>query len=247
MTKNLPHIPLEFFLTTPAPCPYLPDRIERRIFTELSGYSSTVLNHSLNLSGFRRSQTISYRPVCDECNACVSIRVDADAFRPTSSMKRVRKRNADLVRQEVEARPTEEHYELFRQYVQTRHSGGGMEDMDYGDYSVMVGTGTFNSSLTEYRIANGDRAGELISVCLTDEMYDGLSLVYSFLAPEEHGRSPGSYMILDHLAEARACNLPFVYLGYWIKESSKMAYKARFQPCEGFIRDQWLPLEEGTR
>jgi arginine-tRNA-protein transferase len=243
MTKNLSHIPLEFFLTAPAPCPYLPDRIERRIFTELSGYSSTVLNHSLNMSGFRRSQTISYRPVCDECNACVSIRVDADRFAPTPSLKRIRKRNADLVRNEVTAQATEEHYDLFEQYVSTRHGSGGMEEMNFDDYSVMVGAGTFKSCLVEYRIGAGDRAGELVAVCLTDEMYDGLSLVYSFFAPAHNRRSLGNFIILDHLNEARERNLPYVYLGYWIKESSIMSYKARFQPCEGFIRDQWIPLD----
>lgn len=246
MTKNIAHIPLEFFLTAPAPCPYLPDRTERRIFAELSGYNSAVLNHSLNLSGFRRSQTISYRPVCDDCNACISIRVDTDAFTPTRSMKRVLKRNSDLKRREVEARSSDEHYHLFHNYVQSRHDDGGMEDMSFEDYSVMVGAAAFRTSLFEYRIASGEREGELIAVCLTDEMYDGLSMVYSFFTPDEEHRSLGNYMILDHLNEARARNLPFVYLGYWIKESSKMAYKARFQPCEGFIRDAWVLLDSRT-
>ncbi|HIF09451.1 MAG TPA: arginyltransferase [Sneathiellales bacterium] len=246
MTKNLAHIPLEFFLTAPAPCPYMPDRIERRIFTELDGYNSTVMSHSLNLSGFRRSQTISYRPVCDECNACISIRVDAEMFAPTQSMKRVRKRNADIVRKEVSALATVEHFTLFREYVNTRHGNGGMEKMDFEDYSVMVGAGTTKSCLVEYRINKGDRAGELVAVCLTDEMYDGLSLVYSFFAPLHRRRSLGHFVILDHLKDARARKLPFVYLGYWIKESTKMSYKARFQPCQGFIQDRWVPLNART-
>ncbi len=243
MTKNLAHIPLEFFLTAPAPCPYLPDRVERRIFTELSGYNGSVLNHSLNLSGFRRSQTISYRPVCDNCNACVSLRVDADAFAPTRSMKRVKKLNKDLVRCEVDAAPSDEHYDLFRRYVQDRHDEGGMEDMAFEDYSVMVGAAAFRTSLFEYRMGTVDRPGELLAVCLTDEMYDGLSMVYSFFVPDQTARSLGVFMILDHVQEARARNLPFVYLGYWIRESSKMSYKARFQPCEGFIRDEWVALD----
>lgn len=242
MTKNIAHIPLEFFMTASAPCPYLPDRVERRIFTELSGYNSAVLNHSLNLSGFRRSQTISYRPVCDNCNSCISLRVDVDAFAPTRSMKRVQKRNSDLKRREVDARTSDEHYHLFRDYVRSRHDEGGMEDMNFADYSVMVGAAAFRTSIFEYRIASGDRAGELLAVCLTDEMYDGLSMVYSFFAPEEANRSLGIHMILDHLNEARARNLPYVYLGYWIEESPKMAYKFRFQPCEGFVRDQWVKL-----
>jgi len=243
MTKNLAHIPLEFFLTAPSPCPYLPDRVERRIFTELSGYNGPVLNHSLNLSGFRRSQTISYRPVCDNCNSCVSLRVDADLFTPTRSMKRVSRQNNDLVRREVDAAPNDEHYRLFRNYVQSRHDEGGMEDMNFDDYSVMVGAAAFRTSLYEYRVDSPDGQGELMAVCLTDEMYDGLSMVYSFFAPGETGRSLGNFMILDHLKEARARNLPFVYLGYWIQESSKMAYKSRFQPCEGFIRDEWVPID----
>lgn len=246
MTKNIAHIPLEFFMTAPAPCPYVPGRIERRIFTELSGYNSAVLNHSLNLSGFRRSQTISYRPVCDDCNACVSLRVDADAFAPSRSMKRVQKRNSDLIRREVDAITNDEHYHLFRDYVQNRHDEGGMEDMNFADYSVMVGAAAFRTSIFEYRIASGDREGDLMAVCLTDEMYDGLSMVYSFFAPEEKSRSLGIHMILDHLDEARARNLPYVYLGYWIEESAKMAYKARFQPCEGFVRDQWVSLDPAT-
>lgn len=242
MTKNLAHIPLEFFLTAPAACPYLPDRVERRIFTELSGDNGSVLNHSLNLSGFRRSQAISYRPVCDNCNACVSLRVDADRFAATRSMKRVEKLNGDLVRRELDAAPSDEHYDLFRRYVRSRHGDGGMEDMAFEDYSVMVGAAAVRTSLFEYRVGTIGRPGELVAVCLTDEMHDGLSMVYSFFEPGQHARSLGIFMILDHLREARARNLPFVYLGYWIRESSKMAYKARFRPCEGFVRDQWVAL-----
>ena len=161
-------------------------------------------------------------------------------------MKRVRRRNVDLYRTEVEALPTEEHFDLFRRYVSTRHGDGGMEEMDFDDYGVMVSGGATKSCLVEYRIRDGDQAGELVGVCLADGMCDGLSLVYSFYAPESNRRSLGNYIILDHLSEARARNLPFVYLGFWVRESPKMSYKARFQPCEGFIRDQWVPLNPKT-
>lgn len=223
-----------FFVTGPAPCPYLPGRQERKVFTELAGPHANELNDALGRIGFRRSQSVAYRPSCAGCTACVSVRVVTHDFEPNATQRRLVRRNADL---EVTAcRPwaTDEQYQLLRRYLAARHPGGGMAGMDEQDYADMIEQSPVNSVIVEYREpATNGVPGRLIGACLTDRQGDGLSMIYSFFAPEADARQGlGSLIILDHILRARAAGLPYVYLGYWVKGSARMAYKTRFRPLE---------------
>ncbi|ACK51060.1 Arginyltransferase [Methylocella silvestris BL2] len=235
----------QFYLTAPSPCPYLPDRQERKVFTHLIGGRAVGLNDQLTLSGFRRSQTIAYRPACERCRACVSVRVKVDDFRLSRSFRRVIEQNRDLISTVGRPEPTSEQYSLFRRYLDARHGEGGMADMTVLDYSMMIEDSHVESRLVEYRAPDGERGGEtaLAAACLTDLLADGLSMVYSFYAPEETQRSLGTYMILDHIERARRLGLPHVYLGYWVQGSQKMAYKERFLPQERLTMSGWERVE----
>lgn len=228
----------QFFLTAPSPCPYLEGQFERKVFTHLVGDRAPELNDVLTQGGFRRSQNIAYRPACENCRACVSVRILVDEFKPTKSMKRVGARNADLIGSVHDAEPSSEQYSLFRTYLDHRHHAGGMSDMSVLDYAMMVEDTHVTTKVIEYRrrgpntFITGKGEGELIAVALTDQMNDGLSMVYSFFNPELEERSLGTFMILDHLARARAAGLPHIYLGYWVNGSRKMSYKVRFGPQE---------------
>lgn len=192
--------------------------------------------------GFRRSQNIAYRPACRGCAACVSTRVRAEDFAPTRSQRRVRKRNADLTRHWLDPEPSEEHFHLFKDYLNARHGDGGMVDMDAYDFSAMVEDSPVRTHLIEYRLpvteADGG-LGPLAAACVTDVLRDGLSLVYSFFDTELATRSLGRYVILDHIALAQELELPFVYLGYWVQGSPKMDYKIEFQPSEILLDGSW--------
>jgi leucyl-tRNA---protein transferase len=238
LTRELRDAP-QFYLTTPSPCPYLPKREERKVFTHLIGRRATALNDALTQSGFRRSQTIAYRPACENCRACVSVRVKADEFRLSKSLRRILGHNPDIVSSVVRTEPTSEQYSLFRAYLDARHSDGGMVDMTVLDYSMMVEDSHVEARLIEYRALNAGHRGPLLGVCLTDLLADGLSMVYSFYTPEEDRRSLGTFMILDHIERARRLGLPHVYLGYWVEGSRKMAYKARFLPQERLGMNGW--------
>jgi len=236
----------QFFLTAPSPCPYLTGRAERKVFTHLIGRRARALNDALTQSGFRRSQTIAYRPACDGCRACVSVRLPVDEFAPSRTMRRVLERNADLVGSDGPATATSTQYALFRDYLDARHSDGGMADMSMGDYAMMVEDSHVQSRLIEYRrrgadtFLTGKGEGPLAAVCLTDHLVDGLSMVYSFYDTAQASRSLGVFMILDHIARARKLGLPHLYLGYWVEGSHKMAYKARFRPQERLGLDGWV-------
>jgi arginine-tRNA-protein transferase len=233
-----------FFVTSPSPCPYLPDRQERKVFTELRGEQASDLNDALSRIGFRRSQSVAYRPSCAGCSACVSVRVVAAGFVPNATQRKHLRRNADL---EVAAcRPwaTDEQFQLLRRYLAARHPGGGMADMDEGDYADMVEHSPVNSFIVEYSepSLHGER-GKLIGACLTDQQADGLSMIYSFFDPD-HGERPGlgTIIIMDHILRARAAGLPYVYLGYWVKGSQRMAYKVRYRPIESLGPTGWSLL-----
>ena len=228
----------QFFLTAPSPCPYVDGQFERKVFTHLVGDRAPELNDLLTQGGFRRSQNIAYRPACEGCRACVSVRILVNEFEPSKNMKRVLSRNADLIGATHDAEPSTEQYSLFRTYLDSRHRRGGMSDMTVLDYAMMVEDTHVDTKIIEYRrrgpdtFLTGRGEGELIAVALTDKMGDGLSMVYSFFNPEMEERSLGTFMILDHIARARASGLPHVYLGYWVNGSRKMAYKVRFGPQE---------------
>lgn len=233
----------QFFLTPGGPCPYLPGRVERKVFARLSGPLAKPLNEALTQSGFRRSQMIAYRPACEGCNACVSVRIVVDGFTPSRSHRRILKRNDDLLRREAPAEATREQFALLRTYLDSRHAGGGMSDMGLFDYVAMVEETPVETHIVEYRKSGADdAAGALLACALSDVLRDGLSMVYSFYHPGEDARSLGTQMILDHIAAARARGLPYVYLGYWIRGSEKMDYKSRFQPLEALGPDGWAQL-----
>ncbi|MEX0590289.1 MAG: arginyltransferase [Xanthobacteraceae bacterium] len=239
----------QFFLTSPSPCPYLPGKQERKVFTHLVGERASSVNDLLTHGGFRRSQSIAYRPACEACRACVSVRVLAQEFRQTRTFRRVLGTNNDLVGHDRTPAPTAEQYSLFRAYLDARHADGGMIDMSVLDYSMMVEDSHVRTKLIEYRRRgpdsriNGRGEGPLIAVALTDVLSDGLSMVYSFYDPAQRGRSLGTYIILDHITRARALGLPYIYLGYWVEGSPKMDYKRRFLPQERLAHEGWKRIE----
>jgi arginine-tRNA-protein transferase len=233
----------QFYLTSPAPCPYLPGRMERKVFTRLSGEVARALNDALTHAGFRRSQNIAYKPSCESCQACISVRIVVDAFEASRSLVRVGERNRDVAAEVVDPWATEEQFTLLRRYLDVRHQGGGMSEMSMFDYVAMVEDSAVETHLVEYRRQGGDRSGELVAVGLTDVLSDGLSMVYSFFDPSQTARSLGTFMVLDHIEQARSRGLPYVYLGYWIDGCQKMSYKARFAPLEARIGAGWAPLK----
>ena len=247
MTQHSRNTP-QFYLTAPSPCPYLEGKQERKVFTHLVGDKAAELNDLLTHGGFRRSQSIAYRPACDQCRACVSVRVIANEFRPSRNFRKMMTRNADLVGELRSAVPTSEQYSVFRAYLDQRHHDGGMADMSVLDYAMMVEDSHVATRIIEYRRRTADtgvtgKAGDLIAVALTDILSDGLSMVYSFFEPDEDSRSLGSFMILDHIARARRMGLPYVYLGYWIKGSRKISYKARFLPQQRLAPSGWTRID----
>ena len=247
MTREVRDAP-QFYLTAPSPCPYLPGQQERKIFTHLVGKRAASLNDLLTQTGFRRSQTIAYRPACESCRA---LRLGARAGRRLPAQRQpapgacapTTTSSAPSCR----PKPTNEHFSLFRAYLDARHPEGGMADMSSLDFAMMVEDTHIETQLAEYRLrrAPGDAAGSgpLYAVCLTDRLADGLSLVYSFYAPHQARRSLGAYVILDHIAKARALGLPHVYLGYWVEGSKKMGYKAAYLPQERLGLHGWTRVE----
>lgn len=243
MSRQFPTKNLRFYLTSPAPCPYLPARRERKVFTALDGPDAAAMNDSLTHAGFRRSQNIAYRPACETCDSCISARVVAAQFSPSRRWRKLLTRNADLHPRVTPAEATEEQFWLLRRYLLARHGVGGMAEMTMLDYAAMVEETSVASHLVEYRYRDGPMKGELAACALTDVLRDGLSLVYSFFDTAESRRSLGSYVILDHIMRAQRAGLPHVYLGYWVPGSEKMAYKAQFRPLEILRAGAWRPIE----
>lgn len=240
MTQHFPTRQLRFFLTAPSPCPYLPNRLERKVFAHLPLSDGASVNDSLTQVGFRRSQNIAYRPACETCSACVSARIPARDYQFTRSERKTLNRNADLQRNLVEAEATMEQFDLLRRYLSARHADGGMAEMGWPDFVAMVEDTAARTHMIEYRQPSTDGGpGDLIGCALVDLMADGLSLVYSFYEPEMPKRSLGSLIILDHLQQAAMTNLPYVYLGYWVRGSEKMNYKVRFNPIELLRPQGW--------
>lgn len=211
------------------------------MFTELSGPDADSLNDALSRIGFRRSQTVAYRPSCAGCNACVSVRVVTTAFRASKSQARTLSRNSDLIATACRPWSTVEQFELLQRYLASRHPGGGMAAMDEMDYADMVEQTPVTSYIVEYREPSVDgEPGRLVGACLTDRQNDGLSMIYSFYDPDHESRSGlGNYIILDHIRRAAEAGLAYVYLGYWIEGSSRMQYKIRYRPLERLGADGW--------
>lgn len=247
MTQHFPSRQLRFFLTAPSPCPYLPDRYERKVFAHLPLSDGAGVNDSLTQVGFRRSQNIAYRPACEACTACVSARLPAASYVFSRSERKTLVRNEDLERHLVEAEATMEQFDLLRRYLTARHADGGMAEMTWPDYVAMVEDTAVRTHIIEYRKRPEGRApGELVACALVDLMNDGISLVYSFYDPTLSRRSLGSFVILDHVIQACLTSLPFVYLGYWVRGSEKMDYKARFSPIELLKPEGWTLVVGGA-
>ncbi|MEM7177384.1 MAG: arginyltransferase [Pseudomonadota bacterium] len=245
MSHHDSQLKAQFYLTAPQPCAYLDGREERKVFTTLQGQSATTVNNALSAKGFRRSQSVIYRPACVGCSACLSIRVPVDAFEPSRTQRRLIRKNADLIRRPCEAWATENQFDLFRRYLDHRHADGGMADMDAFDYASMVDETPVNSTVVEYvRTDPETRVSRLIAACLSDILADGISMVYSYFEPEESHRSPGAYMILDHIDLARDMGLKYVYLGYWVAGSPKMDYKIMYRPFELCDGANWRRFED---
>ncbi|MEQ8651933.1 MAG: arginyltransferase [Kiloniellales bacterium] len=237
--REEPAVLQPFHVLPETPCPYLPERSERKLFTDLATPGGRHLYDSLSRAGFRRSHRFAYRPACTGCHACVPVRIDASAFRSTASLRRVKRRNADLWTQQRPARATAEHYRLFARYVDSRHGDGDMASMTFADYQAMVEESVLDTRLHELR----DEEGLLLAVALVDWLDDGPSAVYSFFDPTLSDRSLGTQIILQLIEDAVACELPYLYLGYWIAETRKMAYKTRFQPLEALGPKGWYVLQ----
>jgi leucyl-tRNA---protein transferase len=227
-----------FFSTEPAPCPYLPGRLERRLVAAVDGDDPDRLHDRLLRAGFRRSQRYAYRPGCAGCQACVPVRIPVAQFVFRRPWRRILRDNADLVASERRAVATQEQYTLFRRYLDGRHAASGMAEMTWAEFRAMIGDSPVDSRVIEWRRA--DRS--LIAASLTDRCRSGFSGVYKFFDPDDARRSLGSLIILWHVQRAAQLGLPYVYLGYWIAGSPKMAYKARFQPLEQLTPGGWRPM-----
>ncbi|GAA0728016.1 arginyltransferase [Sphingomonas japonica] len=234
-----------FFVTSPSPCPYLPGRQERKVFTELGGLHATELNDALGRIGFRRSQSVAYRPSCAGCTACVSVRIVADRFVANATQRKLLRRHGDLEVSACRAWATDEQFQLLRRYLRSRHPGGGMATMDEQDFADMVEQSPVESFMVEYRepAVNG-RPGKLVGACITDQQADGLSMIYSFFDADHPTRQGlGNFIIMDHILRATAAGLNYVYLGYWVRGSARMAYKVRYKPLEALGPNGWAPLD----
>ncbi|WP_084864091.1 arginyltransferase [Salibaculum halophilum] len=246
MRHSLPIAP-QFYVTAPQPCPYLEGRMERKLFTALQGENAEKLNDTLSKQGFRRSQNVLYRPSCAECTACMSARIRVADFGMSRSQRRVWKRNAHLRRRASSPWATEDQYALFRRYLDSRHTDGGMADMDLFEFAAMIEETPIRTRLIEYtdpEAAHDPGDSGLRAVSLTDMLDDGLSMVYSFFDPALERQSLGTHLILDHVEIARELGLPYVYLGYWVPGSDKMGYKARFSALEVYRQGNWEDLKD---
>lgn len=236
----------KFFVTNPSPCPYLPGKVERKVFTELSGRNASELNEALGRIGFRRSQSVAYRPSCIDCSACVSVRVLAAEFKPNASQRKLLRKHRDIEVAACKPWTTEEQYQLLRRYLAQRHPGGGMAEMDEHDFADMVEQTSVDTFVIEYREPSVDgKPGRLIGACLSDQQSDGLSMIYSFFDVGPDARKGlGTFIILDHVLRAGRAGLPYVYLGYWVEGSERMRYKTAFRPLERLGRDGWRRMDE---
>jgi arginine-tRNA-protein transferase len=227
--------PLAFFATSPQPCPYLPNRTERRLVTDLSRRDAVPIHDALSQAGFRRSHTLAYAPICQGCSACMPVRVHVPCFVPDRSHRRVLARNSTVLVSEVPAQATSEQYNLFAQYQKLRHRTGEMAKMRFYDYQMLIEQTPVKTSVLEARESDG----KLCAVSIVDHLVDGISAVYSFYDAQATRRSLGTYMILKMIEKARLGLLQYLYLGFWIAQATNMAYKARFKPLECFTPDGW--------
>ncbi len=231
--------PSFLYTTQSSPCPYLDNRIERKLIAHLKGPESDILHEKLAQNGFRRSHSIAYAPICNECNECIPVRVNVKEFEFNKSFKRNWNINSNLESQVLPPHATVEQYKVFKDYQLSRHNGSDMSNMGLYEYTSMIEDTPIDTYIIEYRFNNN----ELVAVCLTDKTSDGLSAVYSFYSAKYSKLGLGTYTILWLIQKAKKLNLPYVYLGYLIRGSAKMNYKKRFRPLEELSLDGWKKLK----
>jgi len=251
MRQNDNFSPIHFYATAPYTCSYLPERTARSQValtkvietpappeTDLNpdlaaAYSALLVQH-----GFRRSGTFIYRPHCDDCRACVPVRLPVEHFVPDRSQRRAMQRHSGLA---VRIRPPvfrEEHFLLYQRYLHVRHPHGGMDEDSREQYQQFLLQSPVETSFVEFR-----ESGDLRMICVIDKLEDGFSSVYTFFDPELPHASLGTYAVLWQIEACRQACLPYLYLGYWIRESRKMAYKTHFRPIEGYREGVWREIE----
>lgn len=243
MTEHVPTRQLKFYVTAESPCPYLADKMEKKVFAHLPFADGAEVNDALSHAGFRRSQNIAYRPACDTCAACVSVRIPVQFYELNRTDRKIRNRNRDLDRYVVDAIATAEQFELLKKYLAARHPDGGMNDMGESDFVTMIEDSSVRTHIVEYRLHdNNEGRGKLVGFTLVDLLSDGLSMVYSAFDPDMPKRSLGRFTVLDHIYQCQQIRLPYLYLGYWVKGSPSMDYKSQYHPLEGLTLFGWQPL-----
>ena len=234
---NFNHKPLNLRITRSHECAYLENRAEQRLAADIS--EAPHLHDQLAESGFRRVENWVYRPVCGSCNACVPIRVDAQNFLLSKNIKRIMAKNSHLHKSRLDNKADEEAYELFKSYLRSRHNDGQMATMSFSDFHSMIHNSPIDTFMVKYR----DEKNALIACILMDSQRDGLSAVYSFFNPNHEKQSLGTFLILDSIMLTKHLSKKWLYLGYLVKNSPKMAYKARFTPYQLYLNGKWVDTE----